>query len=201
MPSTPVTRPWSTGAQLSTKTFSPSSLSGETVTTVSAAIHWKCFLPSAVQKPELGVHVDIGRSDPRQTPDNLAKVPDRQTPDNQLSLAEVPTYLPTCLPTYLPTYLPACLPACLPTPAHLRLPEIHDSGRDESMREGVGQGGRLQKSCLQRQRWNGGVCEKSGTTEYESGEKIVGQESSPCSENTTCSVCKASRESQRQKKR
>ena len=147
--SSSLTRPWSTGAQLSTKTFSPSSLSGETVTTVSAAIHWKCFPPSGVQKPELEVHVDTGRSYPRQTPDNLAKVRDRQTPDNQLSLAEVPTYLPTYLP---------------PTPAHLRLPEIHDSGRDGSMREGVGrenggrgfgqvQGGRQQKSCLQRQRF------------------------------------------------
>ena len=36
--------------------------------------------------------------------------------------------------------------------------------------------------------WNGGVCEKTGSTEYESGEKIVGQEFSPCSSNITCSV-------------
>ena len=39
--------------------------------------------------------------------------------------------------------------------------------------------------------WNEGVYEKAGSTEHESGEKIVGQEFSLCSENTTCSVCKA----------
>ena len=49
--------------------------------------------------------------------------------------------------------------------------------------------------------WNGGVCETAGSTEYESGEKIVGQESSLCSENTTCSVCKACMRSRRKKKR
>ena len=39
--------------------------------------------------------------------------------------------------------------------------------------------------------WNGGVCEKTGSTEYESGERIVAQETSLCSENIICSVCKA----------
>ena len=37
--------------------------------------------------------------------------------------------------------------------------------------------------------WNGGVREKkTGSTEYESGEKIVGQGFSPCSRKTTCTV-------------
>ena len=40
-------------------------------------------------------------------------------------------------------------------------------------------------------RWNGGMCEEANNTGYESGQKIAGQESSLCSENTTCSVCKA----------
>ena len=39
--------------------------------------------------------------------------------------------------------------------------------------------------------WNGGVYEEAGSTQYESGEKIVWQEFSRCSENTTCSVRKA----------
>ena len=43
--------------------------------------------------------------------------------------------------------------------------------------------------------WNGVVYEEAGSTEYESGEKTVGQEFSLCSENTTCSVCEASRRS------
>ena len=33
--------------------------------------------------------------------------------------------------------------------------------------------------------WNRGVYEEAGSTGYESGEKIVGQESSLCSESTT----------------
>ena len=36
-----------------------------------------------------------------------------------------------------------------------------------------------------------GMYEEAGSTEYESGKKIAGQESSPCSKNTTCSVGKA----------
>ena len=39
--------------------------------------------------------------------------------------------------------------------------------------------------------WNGGVYEVAGSPGYESGEKIVGQEYSLCSEKKTCSVCKA----------
>ena len=39
--------------------------------------------------------------------------------------------------------------------------------------------------------WNGGVHEEAGSTGYGSGEKTVGQESSPCSVSTTCSVGKA----------
>ena len=37
-------------------------------------------------------------------------------------------------------------------------------------------------------RWNGGVYEEAGVTGYESGEKIVWQESSPCSRNFAFSV-------------
>ena len=47
------------------------------------------------------------------------------------------------------------------------------------------------KRCLQRVRLPfGGVYEKAGNTEHESGEKVVGQECSTCSEKA-CSVCKA----------
>ena len=49
--------------------------------------------------------------------------------------------------------------------------------------------------------WNGGGCAKTRNTEKESGEKIAGQENSPCLENTTCSVCKASRMSQQKRTR
>ena len=50
-------------------------------------------------------------------------------------------------------------------------------------------------------RWNGGVCVEAGSTGRESGGKIAVQESSPCSENATCSVCNASRRSQRKEQR
>ena len=59
--------------------------------------------------------------------------------------------------------------------------------------QGQVQGGRQQKRSMQRQRlffWNGGVYEEAGSTEYESAEKIAGQEFSLCSESVTCSVCK-----------
>ena len=49
--------------------------------------------------------------------------------------------------------------------------------------------------------WNGGRYAKTRDTEYESGKKIAGQEISRCLENTTCSVGKASRRSQRKMKR
>ena len=39
--------------------------------------------------------------------------------------------------------------------------------------------------------WNGVVYEEAGSTEYESGEKIVWQEFSLSSENSTCCVCEA----------
>ena len=40
-------------------------------------------------------------------------------------------------------------------------------------------------------RWNGGACEEATNIGYESGEKTARQESSLCSENLTCSICKA----------
>ena len=43
--------------------------------------------------------------------------------------------------------------------------------------------------------WNGEGCAKARETEQESGDKMVGQEFSPCLEITTCSVSKASRRS------
>ena len=49
--------------------------------------------------------------------------------------------------------------------------------------------------------WNGGVYEEAGRTGYESWEKIVGQESSVCSEGATCSVGKACMKIPRKKKR
>ena len=49
--------------------------------------------------------------------------------------------------------------------------------------------------------WKGGVYEEAGSTEYESGVKIVGQEFSLCPETTTCSVCKACMRTRRRKKR
>ena len=49
--------------------------------------------------------------------------------------------------------------------------------------------------------WIGRVCEEAGSTEYESGQKIVGQKSSPCSEITTCSVGNACMRIPRKKKR
>ena len=45
--------------------------------------------------------------------------------------------------------------------------------------------------------WSGEGCAKARNTEQESGEKIAGKEFSLCLENTTCSVHKASRRSQR----
>ena len=48
---------------------------------------------------------------------------------------------------------------------------------------------------------NGGVYEEAGSIGYGSGEKIIGQEFSPCSENTTCSVCKACMRIRRKEKR
>ena len=67
-----------------------------------------------------------------------------------------------------------------------------EAGRENGRRSS----GRVQcrgqkKRGLQRQRillWNEGTCEEAVSSGYESGEKIVGQESSLCSENTTCSV-------------
>ena len=50
-------------------------------------------------------------------------------------------------------------------------------------------------------RWDGDVYVEAGSTKYENGEKIVGQESSPCSESTTCSVGKACMKFPRQKKK
>ena len=47
--------------------------------------------------------------------------------------------------------------------------------------------------------WNGGGHAETRDTGQESGENIFGQEFSPCLENTTCSVGKASRRSQRKK--
>ena len=49
--------------------------------------------------------------------------------------------------------------------------------------------------------WNGEGCAKARNTDYESGEKIGAQEFSLWSENTTCSVNKASRRSERKRKR
>ena len=49
--------------------------------------------------------------------------------------------------------------------------------------------------------WNGGVYEEAESTEYESGEKIVGREFLLCSENTNCSVCKACMRNRRKEKR
>ena len=43
--------------------------------------------------------------------------------------------------------------------------------------------------------------EEVGSTGYENGEKIAGQESSLCSESITCSVGKACMKSPRKKKR
>ena len=67
------------------------------------------------------------------------------------------------------------------------------------MRRGLAQiqGGRQQKRNKQRQRLSVGMeacAKKTGNTEYESGEKIVGQEISPCSEIMICSVGKACNE-------
>ena len=50
-----------------------------------------------------------------------------------------------------------------------------------------------------RERFPVGVeaCAQKQETQQKSGEKIAGQDSSPCSESITCSVCTASRTSQR----
>ena len=50
-------------------------------------------------------------------------------------------------------------------------------------------------------RWSGGVYREAGSTEHETGEKIAGQESSPCLESTTCSVGKACMKIPRKKKK
>ena len=69
-----------------------------------------------------------------------------------------------------------------------KLVEKMNGGKGSGQVQGLGQ----QKRGLQRQRLPAGMeaCtkkkqEKAG---YESGKKTAGQESSPCSENTTCSV-------------
>ena len=69
--------------------------------------------------------------------------------------------------------------------------EVLDTCKVETAKE------RLTKAELPR--WNGGVCEDAGSTGY--GEEIVGQESSPCSQNTTCSVGKARMKLPRKKNR
>ena len=43
--------------------------------------------------------------------------------------------------------------------------------------------------------WNGEEYAETRDLKLQSGEKIAGREFSPCSENTICSVCKASRRS------
>ena len=66
------------------------------------------------------------------------------------------------------------------------------------------QGGRQQKTCLQRQRSFLGMeacAKKQEVQNTKSGKKIDGQESSLCSENTTCSVCKACMKIRLKKKR
>ena len=50
-------------------------------------------------------------------------------------------------------------------------------------------------------RWNGGLYEEAESSGYEGGEKIVGQESSLCSERTTCSVDRACMKIPRKKKK
>ena len=49
--------------------------------------------------------------------------------------------------------------------------------------------------------WNGEEYARTRDTCLEIGEKTAGQGFSPCSENTTCSLCKASRRSQQKRRR
>ena len=74
---------------------------------------------------------------------------------------------------------------------------------------GGGSPGQVQKSKRAREGplkaevtpWNGEEYAKTGDIKLESGEKTAGQEVSPFLENTTCSVCKASRRSQQKRRR
>ena len=71
--------------------------------------------------------------------------------------------------------------------------EVLDNYKVEDSRE------RLTKA--EAPRCSGGVCAEARNIGWESGEKIAGQESSPCSESTTCSGCKARKRIRRKKKR
>ena len=98
--SSSLARTWSARAQVLTKTSSPSSPSAETSTTAL-----ELFPPVKLATDE---GADTGRKDPRQTPDNLAKPPDKlqtvfpypQTYSRQS--AELSTHLPTYPPTARP---------------------------------------------------------------------------------------------------